>query len=93
MNPAPRMSALFWILLLALGSLASTGCARQPQPPDAARKAAPRPGGTYPAARHGGGYMFNYYFPPAPSATPWAARLVCRRQADRRRPPWLHLAD
>ena len=72
MNPAPRMSALFWILLLALGSLASTGCARQPQPPDAARKAAPRPGGTYPAARHGGGYMFNYYFPPAPSATPWA---------------------
>jgi hypothetical protein len=27
---------------------------------------------TYPAARHGGNYMFNYYIPPAPSATPWA---------------------
>ena len=28
--------------------------------------------GTYPSARHGGNYMFNFYFPPAPSATPWA---------------------
>jgi hypothetical protein len=27
--------------------------------------------GNYPAARHGGTYMYNYYFPPAPSATPW----------------------
>lgn len=27
----------------------------------------------YPAARHGGNYMHNYYFPPAPSSTPWAA--------------------
>ena len=26
----------------------------------------------YPAARHGGGYMHNYYLPPAPSSTPWA---------------------
>jgi len=26
----------------------------------------------YPAVRHGGVYMFNYYFPPAPSSTPWA---------------------
>lgn len=26
----------------------------------------------YPAARHGGNYMHNYYIPPAPSATPWA---------------------
>ena len=26
----------------------------------------------YPAARHGGNYMHNYYFPPAPSSTPWA---------------------
>lgn len=25
----------------------------------------------YPAARHGGGYMHNYYLPPAPSTTPW----------------------
>ncbi len=28
--------------------------------------------GSYPAARHGGNYMHNYYFPPAPSSTPWA---------------------
>ena len=28
--------------------------------------------GGYPAARHGGNYMHNYYFPPAPSSTPWA---------------------
>jgi hypothetical protein len=27
---------------------------------------------TYPAAREGGNYMHNYYFPPAPSSTPWA---------------------
>ncbi len=26
----------------------------------------------YPSARHGGNYMHNYYFPPAPSSTPWA---------------------
>jgi len=26
----------------------------------------------YPAARSGGNYMHNYYFPPSPSATPWA---------------------
>ena len=30
------------------------------------------PAGNYPAARHGGNYMHNYYFPPAPSSTPWA---------------------
>ncbi len=28
--------------------------------------------GRYPAARHGGNYMHNFYFPPAPSSTPWA---------------------
>jgi hypothetical protein len=27
---------------------------------------------SYPAARTGGNYMHNYYFPPAPSSTPWA---------------------
>ena len=27
-------------------------------------------GRSYPAARHGGNYMHNYYFPPAPSSTP-----------------------
>lgn len=26
----------------------------------------------YPAARSGGNYMYNFYFPPSPSATPWA---------------------
>ena len=26
----------------------------------------------YPASKHGGNYMFNYYFPPAPSSTAWA---------------------
>ena len=26
----------------------------------------------YPSARHGGNYMHNFYFPPAPSSTPWA---------------------
>jgi Tol biopolymer transport system component len=29
-------------------------------------------GGAYPAARTGANYMHNYYFPPAPSSTPWA---------------------
>ena len=28
--------------------------------------------GQYPASRHGGNYMFNFYFPPSPSSTPWA---------------------
>ena len=28
--------------------------------------------GRYPASRQGGLYMFNYYIPPAPGATPWA---------------------
>jgi Tol biopolymer transport system component len=26
----------------------------------------------YPGAKHGGNYMHNFYFPPAPSSTPWA---------------------
>src|SRR3989442_114917 len=26
----------------------------------------------YPMSKHGGTYMYNYYFPPAPSSTPWA---------------------
>jgi TolB protein len=28
--------------------------------------------GTYPAARTGSSYMWNYYLPPAPGSTPWA---------------------
>ena len=32
-----------------------------------------QPGGsTYPASQQGGNYMHNFYFPPAPSSTPWA---------------------
>ena len=31
-----------------------------------------QPAPTYPSALHGGGYMHNFYFPPAPSSTPWA---------------------
>lgn len=27
---------------------------------------------TYPAAKQGGNYMHNFYFPPAPGSTPWA---------------------
>ena len=27
---------------------------------------------SYPASKHGGNYMFNFYFPPAPSSTPWS---------------------
>ncbi len=27
---------------------------------------------TYPMAKSGGNYMYNYYFPPAPGSTPWA---------------------
>ena len=26
----------------------------------------------YPSSAHGGNYMYNFYFPPAPSSTPWA---------------------
>ena len=36
-------------------------------PPPLAAQAA-----RYPASGHGGNYMFNFYFPPAPSSTPWA---------------------
>src|SRR3990172_7633819 len=26
----------------------------------------------YPSSKQGGNYMYNFYFPPAPSSTPWA---------------------
>lgn len=45
-----------WIVALSLGAAAD----------------AQQLGRAYPAARHGGGYMHNYYLPPAPSSTPWA---------------------
>ncbi len=31
-----------------------------------------QPTSAYPSSRHGGNYMHNFYFPPAPSSTPWA---------------------
>ena len=31
-----------------------------------------QPGSAYPSAGHGGNYMHNFYFPPAPSSTAWA---------------------
>ncbi len=31
-----------------------------------------QPTDSYPASRQGGNYMHNFYFPPAPSSTPWA---------------------
>ena len=31
-----------------------------------------QPTGAYPSSKHGGNYMHNFYFPPAPSSTPWA---------------------
>ena len=33
-------------------------------------------GRTYPSARHGGNYMHNFYFPPAPSSTPWTYSIT-----------------
>ena len=33
--------------------------------------AIPAHGQVYPASKHGGTYMFNYYLPPAPGTTPW----------------------
>ncbi len=45
--------------LLWLGLLSATAAVSHPREP-------------YPAARHGGNYMHNYYIPPAPGSTPWA---------------------
>ncbi|MEE8217651.1 MAG: hypothetical protein V3S03_01650, partial [Vicinamibacteria bacterium] len=47
-------------ILVALGVL----LVAQPIPAQTAR--------SYPSAKHGGNYMHNFYFPPAPSSTPWA---------------------
>ena len=40
--------------------------------------------GSYPPARQGGNYMHNFYFPPAPSSTPWAPAWSPDGQVDRR---------
>ncbi len=55
-NPDRRLS-----LILAGAMVLASGALAQP-----------RRGATYPASRHGGNYMHNFYFPPAPSSTPWA---------------------
>ena len=47
-------------LILAGALAAASGALAQP------------PRNTYPASGHGGNYMHNFYFPPAPSSTPWA---------------------
>lgn len=47
-------------LILAAALVVASGALAQPR------------GNTYPASRHGGNYMHNFYFPPAPSSTPWA---------------------
>ena len=53
--------------LLSLRILASLGVLVTFAIPPAAAQA-----GRYPASRHGGNYMFNFYLPPSPSSTPWA---------------------
>jgi len=50
----------FWCLIaLTLAALSTRPSAQPPQPR------------MYPAAKQGGNYMYNYYFAPAPSSTPW----------------------
>ena len=59
------------LLSFVLVLLAATPLFAQPQrwpPPPIIQGVAE----AYPPARHGGNYMHNYYFPPAPSSTPWA---------------------
>lgn len=69
---APAAPAAFGALL-AVSTL--VGAASAQTPPESPFEPAGgyfEPAGGYPAARHGGNYMHNYYFPPAPSGTPWA---------------------
>ena len=47
-------------LILASAMVLASGAVAQPG------------GSTYPASQQGGNYMHNFYFPPAPSSTPWA---------------------
>ena len=60
--PGAFVASIFSLTLVS-AALAHWGV---PEPPRGPRDS------MYPAARHGGNYMHNYYFPPAPSATPWA---------------------
>ncbi len=59
---------LMFMMLPEAGPLLDGQAPQRPPAP-----AAPTGGDNrYAAARHGGNYMFNYYFPPSPSSTPWA---------------------
>lgn len=57
------------VLLIAATTLLASASSAHWGVPDLTR--APRDP-LYPAAKHGGNYMYNYYIPPAPSSTPWA---------------------
>jgi len=58
---------------LALGTVAfSTPAPKAPLGTVVAAAGVLAQAGRYPASRHGGNYMHNFYFPPAPSSTPWA---------------------
>ncbi len=56
-------AALGWLSPVALAGVLLL-------PADDARAQVREP--PYPSAAHGGNYMRNFYFPPAPSSTPWA---------------------
>ncbi len=56
----PTPMTLTAALLLSAGNHGALDAQTHPQADD------------YPAARHGGGYMHNFYIPPAPSSSPWA---------------------
>ena len=67
MRSTSRGSTLLCALLLLVAG--ATGLAHWGAPQVQLRSDRGR---RYPAARHGGNYMHNFYFPPTPSATPWA---------------------
>src|SRR3990170_2151005 len=52
--------AVILLVLACTAALRAGGATPAPVRPD------------YPASKHGGTYMFNYYLPPAPSASAWA---------------------
>ena len=55
-----------------LGFSLAAGNVRAQQQPSAPTPIIQGVAAAYPAARHGGNYMHNFYLPPAPSSTPWA---------------------
>ena len=67
-SPIARRTAAV-VALVALVSIADLSGLAHWGIADPPRPAAER---MYPASRHGGNYMYNFYFPPSPSSTPWA---------------------